>query len=600
MLEQISRKAPGQQKQDRPKKQMKVQNKKEKKKKKMTCRADKPRGRKLKSVEVCHSGKTAKTKTKGKGRSSGPMPKRKCQEEFLSNGQAISKYTLVSQRMRQLAGLLLQLRDSTNTPDANMESYLKPEHFDTVVKAVLAIAKYEEAGRNVTARISVPSLALKIGHSIRKCCNLVMNKAIRARDDELEREAQSFLRLLDAEWQYRVSSIALKTTKDDKRNKPDLIPLTSDLMKMTTYLQEMIDRGCKDLQAEPNTTNYNKLVDVTLSRMILFNKRRGGEASRMLIASYRDSGCTTKSGLDDIQGTLSQTEQQICSRMKLVEICGKRNMTVPVLLTPAMAKAIDCILSARDKIGIDAGNEFVFARTSGLNSTDACACMRRVAENAGVEKPELIHSTKLRKYVATVSQLLDMKQNELELLCNHMGHSVTVHREFYRLPSSTLELAKISKLLLAVETGKLTDLSGKKFDELDDIPDVVQEEDEENGSDVSVQENNEISSDEAEMYETEREDSDGTKASNSGVKRKTDSATSGRLKIKRKKIEVKNPKKSAKAVIKRPWTSTEKDAVFKFLSEYRTSKKELYLVRLHAYRLLRKAVEFWQVKAGCT
>jgi len=47
--------------------------------------------------------------------------------------------------------------------------------------------------------------------------------------------------------------------------------------------------------------------------------------------------------------------------------------------------------------------------------------MRRVAENAGVEKPELVRSTRLRKYVATVSQLLDMTQNEIELLCDHIG-----------------------------------------------------------------------------------------------------------------------------------------------------------------------------------
>ena len=66
----------------------------------------------------------------------------------------------------------------------------------------------------------------------------------------------------------------------------------------------------------------------------------------------------------------------------------------------------------------------------------------------------------------------------------------------------------------------------------------------------------------------EREDSDGTKASSSVVKRKTCSATGGRLKIKCKKTEVKNPKTSAKVVIKRPWNSTEKDAVFKFLPEY--------------------------------
>lgn len=91
VLEQTSRKVSGQQKQGRPKKQVKVQKKKEKRKKKMTCRADKPRGRKPRNVEMCHSGKTAKTKTKAKGQSSRPMPKHrpKCQDEEKSDAECL-------------------------------------------------------------------------------------------------------------------------------------------------------------------------------------------------------------------------------------------------------------------------------------------------------------------------------------------------------------------------------------------------------------------------------------------------------------------------------------------------------------------------------
>jgi len=81
LLEKPSKKVFGQQKEDRPKKQMKAQNKKEKPKKKKTCRADKSRGRKARNVEMCHSRKTAKTKTKAKRQSTRPMPKHKCQDE---------------------------------------------------------------------------------------------------------------------------------------------------------------------------------------------------------------------------------------------------------------------------------------------------------------------------------------------------------------------------------------------------------------------------------------------------------------------------------------------------------------------------------------
>jgi len=136
--------------------------------------------------------------------------------ELLSVGQAVSKYPLISQRMRQLAGLLIQLRETANMPHASLQSFLKPECSDTVIKAVLVVAKFEESAGNATARLSVPSLALKIGHSLRKCSTLLVNKALREKDEALEREAQSFVRLLDSESQHRVSSIALRTMKDDK------------------------------------------------------------------------------------------------------------------------------------------------------------------------------------------------------------------------------------------------------------------------------------------------------------------------------------------------------------------------------------------------
>ena len=48
-----------------------------------------------------------------------------------------------------------------------------------------------------------------------------------------------------------------------------------------------------------------------------------------------------------------------------------------------------------------------------------------------------------------------------------MGHSVSVHRNFYRLQDSTIELAKVSRLLIAAEEGSLGKLAGKSLDEIE-------------------------------------------------------------------------------------------------------------------------------------
>ena len=84
----------------------------------------------------------------------------------------------------------------------------------------------------------------------------------------------------------------------------------------------------------------------------------------------------------------------------------------------------------------------------------------------GLQFPEAVQRNKLRKYIATVFQIVDLRDNELEWLSRHLGHDINVHRKYYRLQEHTLELAKISKLLLAVDNGSADKWAGKTLDDI--------------------------------------------------------------------------------------------------------------------------------------
>lgn len=60
-----------------------------------------------------------------------------------------------------------------------------------------------------------------------------------------------------------------------------------------------------------------------------------------------------------------------------------------------------------------------------------------------------------------------MKENDVQEVARHMGHELAVHRKFYRLQDDVIELAKISKLLLAVESGQAHHFKGMSLDDLD-------------------------------------------------------------------------------------------------------------------------------------
>ena len=95
--------------------------------------------------------------------------------------------------------------------------------------------------------------------------------------------------------------------------------------------------------------------------------------------------------------------------------------------------------------------------------------MRKVvtSDELKLEKPDAVTSTRLRKYVATVSQILDLRENELDWLAHHLGHDITVHREYYRVHQSTIQLTKVGKILTTVDEGKTQHCAGKSLDDID-------------------------------------------------------------------------------------------------------------------------------------
>ena len=69
-----------------------------------------------------------------------------------------------------------------------------------------------------------------------------------------------------------------------------------------------------------------------------------------------------------------------------------------------------------------------------------------------------------------VSKVLNLKDTEMDQLADFMGHDIRVHRQFYRLPEGTLQLAKISKVLLALEQGRIAEFNGKNIEEINIEP----------------------------------------------------------------------------------------------------------------------------------
>lgn len=163
----------------------------------------------------------------------------------------------------------------------------------------------------------------------------------------------------------------------------------------------------------------------------------------------------------DVAVGLTKFEQKLCKHFSRVEIRCKRGRKVAVLLSPDMVDALTHLISKRRECGVPEENKFLFARPHCLSPYRGQDCLRIYANECGAQNPKLLRSTQLRKHVSTFSQVLNLKNHELDQVADFLGHDIQVHREYYRLPEATTQLTKISKLLLAMEKGSLTNLQGK-------------------------------------------------------------------------------------------------------------------------------------------
>lgn len=60
-----------------------------------------------------------------------------------------------------------------------------------------------------------------------------------------------------------------------------------------------------------------------------------------------------------------------------------------------------------------------------------------------------------------------MSENDLDQLANFMGHTLGIHKNFYRLPDDAHQTAKIAKLLFLMERGQGMEFKGKKLDDIE-------------------------------------------------------------------------------------------------------------------------------------
>lgn len=111
-----------------------------------------------------------------------------------------------------------------------------PQKFEVVTKATQIAAGFNDE----TNLYSTPRLALKIGHSLKTCSEILHGEALISGDERVEKQCKAFQALYTSQWKERISHHALRILHEAKRNNPKLLPLTDDVVKLSNHLKDEV------------------------------------------------------------------------------------------------------------------------------------------------------------------------------------------------------------------------------------------------------------------------------------------------------------------------------------------------------------------------
>lgn len=121
-------------------------------------------------------------------------------------------------------------------------------------------------------------------------------------------------------------------------NKPSTLPFTEDVRRLHKHLEKIAQQATEDFRNAFSSPSYGELCKATMANVILFNGRRGGEVSTMLLKGFLERD--TSALHEEVSVGLTKFELELCNHFSRVEIRGKRGRTVAVLLSPDMVNAL--------------------------------------------------------------------------------------------------------------------------------------------------------------------------------------------------------------------------------------------------------------------
>ncbi|KAI4464786.1 hypothetical protein MML48_3g00014709 [Holotrichia oblita] len=268
-------------------------------------------------------------------------------ENYLKKHKRAQIMTACSNKLRECARLLIEVRRRTNNTVLTFFDMLNTNLFDSIVASSKTISGYEEDNKKFKA----PSLAIHMGTTLKQICDLCSHLILKGvfKCTNIEEKLKDIKRLkhmIETQWNCEISSLAIKDLAENKWNKPIRLPLTKDVIKFRDYVIQISNENFNVLQTNKSNKNAFKiLTESSLCLTILFNRRRIGDVQYVHVESYLKNFETMDQ--EEFSSVLTESEKVLTSTYKRVVAGGKGSRAITILFPKNLQKYIDLLLEIR-------------------------------------------------------------------------------------------------------------------------------------------------------------------------------------------------------------------------------------------------------------
>jgi len=348
---------------------------------------------------------------------------------------------------------------------------MRPAYFDVMVKSAISISlpdmDDEEELRSPSNAIKIKYDLVRVAHTKKLVASMEYDKDRKNEFWQHQKdEAKEILDNISEKWREKVTKQARKILNARQLNRVRHLPKPEDIAKLCNHVKLKLEEA--DYSKELVTWDrFRSIVQLAQARLMLYNKRRSGELEGILLNSY-----LKRRPIEDIDsslmGELSETEQYLLKNQDLVETKGKQDRPVPVLIPKDTWNALKFLSdpSVRKAAGIKETNKYLFPNLE-YAVLSSYTSLKTMCSDCSLEAPDRITSVAMRKYMATLAQVINLSSNELDWVCRHLGHNKTVHLEHYRQTSPLLERVKVGKLLVMQDLNVQGHYAGKNLQDVE-------------------------------------------------------------------------------------------------------------------------------------